>query len=181
MCICTVFLKGNFKLFYVILKSDGRNQYIDYSRDNLRCHFKWGGCVVRVTCAAPLEWCGISSEPGQLESGFWWTLHCLLLKQRLSVVLCCGQLFIFLYYLVTMQGLYLNKLWHSWCEGVSGLWDVSHQRWFNYLKKLLFYWSWLCLAYFMELTAEFLPTLTFCQFLGQYFSLVKSWLQLLTW
>lgn len=57
--------------------------------------------------------------------------------------------FCFLYYLVTVQVPYLNKLWltgdglwHSWCNGVSWLWDVSHQRWFGYLKKLLFYLSW---------------------------------------
>lgn len=54
--------------------------------------------------------------------------------------------FCFLYDLVTVQVPYLNKLWlagdglwRSWCNGVSWLWDVSHQRWFGYLKKLLFY------------------------------------------
>lgn len=59
---------------------------------SVKCHLlKWEGSVARLTCAALLEWCGTSSEPGQLEYGFWWTPHCLLLKQRLSVVLYCGQ------------------------------------------------------------------------------------------
>lgn len=82
--------------------------------------------------------------------------------EAVSTALLWSSQLLTCYYLITMQVLCKNKLWHSWCAGVSRLWDVSHQRWFDYLEKLLFYLSWLCLAYFMELTAGFLPTLTFC-------------------
>lgn len=42
MCICTVFLKGKLQIVLknVFLKNYGGNQYLDYSRDNFRCHFE---------------------------------------------------------------------------------------------------------------------------------------------
>lgn len=112
-----------------------------------------------------LSWSGVGPPQSQgnfsmafdgLLTASCWSRGC----QYCSVVVKSTSYFC--YYLITMQVLCKNKLWHSWCAGVSRLWDVSHQRWFDYLEKLLFYLSWLCLAYFMELTAGFLPTLTFC-------------------
>lgn len=121
---------------------------------SVKCHLiKWGRSVERLTCAALLEWCGTSQSQDNLS--VW-----LLMDSSLPLVV--KSTCYFLYYLVRMQVLYFSKLWHSWCDGVSRLWHVSHQRWFDYLKKLLFYLSWLYLAYFMELTAGFLPPLTFC-------------------
>lgn len=58
----------------VIPKNDGRNQYIDYSRDSLRCHFKCevSPDKVRKICGKTDLSCSLGvvwdlSEPGQLE------------------------------------------------------------------------------------------------------------------
>lgn len=147
----------------------------------MKCHLlKWAGSVVKLAQAALLgcwgnllrarttgNWLLIDSSLAPVEAG-----------TICSALFVVRSAFYFLYYLVTVQVPYLNRpwltsdrLWRSWCDNISRLWDVNHQRCFGYLKNLVFYLS--CVV-FNRVSQKWLQVLAQFEFLFFHHQLLVS-------